>query len=98
MNDPFKQGGDARKVLIAGEDAEGRIDVWLAGEVGGDLSRSRLKALIEQGAVLLNGTPVTEPKRRCTRTTASRSSCRSRKTPNPRARISRSMWNMRTTT
>lgn len=46
------------------EDAEGRIDVWLAGEVGGDLSRSRLKALIEQGAVLLNGTPVTEPKKK----------------------------------
>ncbi|HCD85663.1 MAG TPA: RNA pseudouridine synthase, partial [Agrobacterium sp.] len=64
MNDPFKQGGDARKVLIAGEDAEGRLDSWLATEVGGDLSRSRLKALIEQGAVFLNGKPVTEPKKK----------------------------------
>ncbi|TKV76049.1 RluA family pseudouridine synthase [Rhizobium sp. AU243] len=64
MNDPFKQGGDARKVLIAGEDAEGRLDSWLAGEVGGDFSRSRLKALIEQGAVSINGQPVTEPKKK----------------------------------
>ncbi len=64
MNDPFKQGGDARKVLIAGEDAEGRLDSWLATEVGGDFSRSRLKALIEQGAVSINGKPVTEPKKK----------------------------------
>ena len=64
MNDPFKQGGDARKVLIAGEDAEGRIDAWLAAEVGGDLSRSRIKALIEQGAVFLNEKAVTEPKKK----------------------------------
>ena len=25
MNDPFKQGGDARKVLIAGEDAGSKL-------------------------------------------------------------------------
>ena len=64
MNDPFKQGEDARKVLIAGDDAEGRLDSWLAAEVGGDLSRSRLKALIEQGAVFVNGVAVTEPKKK----------------------------------
>ena len=64
MNDPFKQPGNARKDLIAGEDAEGRLDAWLAGQLSGDLSRNRVKALIEQGAVSVNGTPVTEPKRK----------------------------------
>ncbi len=40
------------------------LDSWLAAEVGGDLSRSRLKALIEQGAVFVNGAAVTEPKKK----------------------------------
>jgi 23S rRNA pseudouridine1911/1915/1917 synthase len=64
MNDPFKQGGDARKVLIAGDDAEGRLDVWLTSNVEGDFSRNRLKSLIEQGAVFVNGAAVTEPKKK----------------------------------
>ena len=64
MNDPFKQGGDARKVLIAGDDAEGRLDVWLTSHVEGDFSRNRLKSLIEQGAVFVNGAAVTEPKKK----------------------------------
>ncbi|NSZ17651.1 RluA family pseudouridine synthase [Agrobacterium vitis] len=64
MTDPFKQAGEPRKELIAGEDAEGRLDAWLAASLVGDLSRNRVKALIEQGAVFVNGTPVTEPKRK----------------------------------
>ncbi|BCH55216.1 RluA family pseudouridine synthase [Agrobacterium vitis] len=64
MTDPFKQAGEPRKELIAGEDAEGRLDAWLAASLGGDLSRNRVKALIEQGAVFINGTAVTEPKRK----------------------------------
>ncbi|KAA3517827.1 RluA family pseudouridine synthase [Agrobacterium vitis] len=64
MTDPFKQAGEPRKELIAGEDAEGRLDAWLAASLGGDLSRNRVKALIEQGAVFVNGTAVTEPKRK----------------------------------
>ncbi|MFD1328236.1 RluA family pseudouridine synthase [Mycoplana ramosa] len=64
MSDPFKQADDTRKVLTAGEDAAGRLDAWLADALGGEYSRSRLKALIEQGAVLVNGTAVTEPKRK----------------------------------
>ncbi|MFA7415157.1 MAG: RluA family pseudouridine synthase [Rhizobium sp.] len=64
MNDPFKQPGSARKDLIAGEDAEGRLDAWLVGQLSGDVSRNRVKALIEQGAVCVNGAPVTEPKRK----------------------------------
>ncbi|MGF0540348.1 RluA family pseudouridine synthase [Agrobacterium sp. ES01] len=66
MNDPFKQADPSRKALIAGEDAEGRLDAWLAGALGGDLSRNRVKALIEQGAVTLNGKAVTEPKKKVT--------------------------------
>ena len=64
MSDPFKQADDTRKVLTAGEDAAGRIDAWLAEALGGEFSRSRIKALIEQGAVLVNGSAVTEPKRK----------------------------------
>lgn len=64
MSDPFKRADDTRKVLAAGEDAAGRLDTWLADALGGEYSRSRLKALIEQGAVLVNGTAVTEPKRK----------------------------------
>ncbi|MCL6707303.1 RluA family pseudouridine synthase [Pseudomonas sp. R2.Fl] len=64
MNDPFKEGEAPRKALIAGEDAEGRLDAWLAAALDGELSRSRVKALIEQGAVLVNGAVVTEPKKK----------------------------------
>ncbi|MFC3164811.1 RluA family pseudouridine synthase [Ciceribacter thiooxidans] len=64
MNDPFNQPESARKELITGDDAEGRIDAWLAAHLEGSLSRSRVKALIEQGAVTLNDQPTTEPKRK----------------------------------
>lgn len=65
MTEPsFTQAQDARKVLIADESAEGRLDVWLAGELGGDLSRSRLKQLIEKGAISINGTVITEVKKK----------------------------------
>ncbi|MCV3735832.1 RluA family pseudouridine synthase [Rhizobium sp. TRM96647] len=64
MSAPFKQADDTRKVLTAGEDAEGRLDAWLADALDGEHSRSRIKALIEQGAVSLNGTAVTEPKKK----------------------------------
>jgi 23S rRNA pseudouridine1911/1915/1917 synthase len=54
-------GDDANgKVLLADESAAGRLDAWLAGRLDGELSRSRVKALIEGGDVLLNGRPVTE--------------------------------------
>ena len=64
MNDPFSQAGTARKALIADEFAEGRLDAWLATQFAGELSRNRLKALIEQGAIHINGQPVTEPKKK----------------------------------
>lgn len=64
MNDPFKEAMPIRKVLTAPEDAEGRLDAFLAGALDGEFSRNRLKSLIEQGEVTINGTGVTEPKRK----------------------------------
>jgi 23S rRNA pseudouridine1911/1915/1917 synthase len=52
-------GDDANgKVLLADENAAGRLDAWLAAKLDGELSRSRIKALIENGDVTLNGRPV----------------------------------------
>jgi 23S rRNA pseudouridine1911/1915/1917 synthase len=64
MNDPFKQAEAPRKVLVADDDAEGRLDAWLTSVLAGEFSRSRIKALIEQGTVLLNGSTCTEPKKK----------------------------------
>jgi 23S rRNA pseudouridine1911/1915/1917 synthase len=51
--------------LEAGEDAAGlRLDQWLAGRLGPDLSRSRVQALVRQGAVSVGGRVVTEAKHR----------------------------------
>jgi len=64
LSDPFKEPAGIRKVLTADETAEGRIDAWLTAKIGEDFSRSRIKALIKEGAVLLNGSPVTDPQRK----------------------------------
>lgn len=53
------------KVLTAGPDAAGqRLDQWLAAALGPDVSRSRVQALIKQGAVTLSGKVANEPKRK----------------------------------
>jgi 23S rRNA pseudouridine1911/1915/1917 synthase len=53
------------KVLRAEAEAVGqRLDQWLAGRLGPNLSRSRVQALIRQGAVTIAGSPVFEPKRK----------------------------------
>ena len=64
MNDPFKQATANRKVLTAGEDAGGRIDAYLTDVMAGEFSRSRIKALIEQGEVVVNGAAVIEPNKK----------------------------------
>jgi len=64
MNDPFKEAGRPRKVLTASDEAEGRLDAWLTSVLEGEFSRNRIKALIEQGAVSLNGKVITEPKKK----------------------------------
>jgi len=64
MNDPFKQATSNRKVLKADEAAAGRLDAFLTDALSGEFSRSRIKGLIEQGAVSVNGTTIFEAKRK----------------------------------
>jgi 23S rRNA pseudouridine1911/1915/1917 synthase len=64
MSEPFNEAGLPRKVLTAGEDDAGRLDAWLTAQLGGEMSRSRIKALIEEGAVAINDRVVTEPKKK----------------------------------
>lgn len=64
LSDPFKEAAGNRKVLTADETAEGRLDAWLTAQMDEELSRSRVQALIKANAVLLNGTPVTDAKRK----------------------------------
>ena len=52
-------------VLQADADAAGqRLDQWLAGKLGPDMSRSRVQMLIKQGAVKIGGRLVDEAKRK----------------------------------
>jgi 23S rRNA pseudouridine1911/1915/1917 synthase len=52
-------------VFEAGPDAAGaRLDQWLTQKLGTDFSRSRLQALIRQGAVTVGGKPVADPGRK----------------------------------
>jgi 23S rRNA pseudouridine1911/1915/1917 synthase len=64
MSEPFNEAGLPRKVLSAGEDDGGRLDAWLTAQLDGEHSRSRVKALIEEGAVKINGKVVTEAKKK----------------------------------
>ncbi|TIP64669.1 MAG: RNA pseudouridine synthase, partial [Mesorhizobium sp.] len=58
-------GSPGSVVLEAGPDAAGqRLDQWLAGKLGPDMSRSRVQMLIRQGAVKVAGQPVNETKRK----------------------------------
>ncbi len=54
----------AEAIIVEVEtDAAGqRLDQWLAGRLGAGLSRSRVQALIRQGAVSLDGRPLGEGK------------------------------------
>lgn len=52
-------------VVTANADAAGqRLDQWLAGQLGADVSRNRVQMLIRQGAVAVDGDAVTEAKRK----------------------------------
>jgi 23S rRNA pseudouridine1911/1915/1917 synthase len=61
MSQFLSEDDGAGKVLIAGADATGRIDAWLAQALEGGLSRSRVKTLIEDGSVTVNGAPAKAP-------------------------------------
>ena len=57
--------GAAPIELKAGEDAAGqRLDQWLAAQLAPELSRSRIQALIKQGAVRIAGQRIDEVKRK----------------------------------
>ncbi|TAN16676.1 MAG: RluA family pseudouridine synthase [Rhizobiaceae bacterium] len=65
MNAPDSEAGSEKKVLTAEESAAGsRLDQWLAAALAPEFSRSRVQALIREGAVTIAGEPVTEPKRK----------------------------------
>ena len=56
----------AASIRLEADDAAAgqRLDQWLAARLGPDLSRSRVQALIRQGAVLVVGRPVLEARRK----------------------------------
>ena len=63
MTDSLKTGG--KKAFSVEEDAIGmRFDVFLTENMPPHVSRTRIKQLIEGGAVLLNGKPCTSAKTR----------------------------------
>lgn len=65
MSDPDSEAGGEWKELLVEADGEGkRLDQWLAAILAPDFSRSRIQALIRAGAVQLDGSPVTELKRK----------------------------------
>ena len=70
MRDPDSEDlsgiiGAGSAAFEAGSDAAGsRLDQWLTQKLGADFSRSRVQALIRQGAVELNGKPATDPGRK----------------------------------
>jgi 23S rRNA pseudouridine1911/1915/1917 synthase len=65
MSAPDTEARDALKGFLVDDDGAGmRLDQWLTSQAGPDLSRSRVQALIREGAVEIDGRPVTEPKRR----------------------------------
>ncbi|WP_246272863.1 RluA family pseudouridine synthase [Oricola thermophila] len=65
MTKGHNEAGGELEAFTAGDEAAGaRLDQWLAGVTPHDLSRSRIKQLIEQGQVSLNGEVVTEARRK----------------------------------
>jgi 23S rRNA pseudouridine1911/1915/1917 synthase len=63
VRDPDIEDNDALKGLTAMPDAAGRrLDQWLAEQLAPALSRSRIKGLIEAGAVSINGAAAAEAK------------------------------------
>ncbi len=66
-DDPQGEGRDETGLAsfsVGPDDVGSRLDAFLAAHTGEELSRSRLKALIEAGEVLLNGEICIEPSRK----------------------------------
>ncbi|WP_174803992.1 RluA family pseudouridine synthase [Martelella limonii] len=63
-DDPFKQSQPDRKDFLVPEGTKERLDAFIAHEMGDGVSRTRVKALITEGAVSIGGKPVVEPSRK----------------------------------
>ncbi|AQZ50797.1 RluA family pseudouridine synthase [Martelella mediterranea] len=63
-DDPFKQTQADRKDFLVPEGTKERLDAFIAREMGDGVSRTRVKALINAGAVSIDGKPATEPSRK----------------------------------
>lgn len=61
QDDAAEEYDDMRRETVAPEEAGARLDRWLADRLS-DLSRSRIKALILDGVVTVDGETVAEPK------------------------------------
>jgi 23S rRNA pseudouridine1911/1915/1917 synthase len=57
---PFNESAGELKALVV-EGTAGRLDAWIAAELAPDFSRSRVKVLIKEGHVTLNGAVTIEP-------------------------------------
>lgn len=55
---------DVSQLIVPAEAVGQRLDQWLAAALGPDMSRSRVQALIKQGAVKVGGKAVDESKRK----------------------------------
>ena len=60
---PFNESAGELKALVV-EGAAGRLDAWIAAALAPDYSRSRVKTLVKEGHVSVNGAPATEPNRK----------------------------------
>ncbi len=63
-NHPVKDAGATKAFTVDETDAGLRLDAWLAGQMPVHVSRTRVQQLIGEGAVALNGKPVSEAKRK----------------------------------
>ncbi len=61
MTTPSEQSSPPTEITASGDAAGARLDKWLSEQIA-DLSRSRAKALIEEGQLSLNGAPLLDPR------------------------------------
>ena len=86
-----------KEIRIDEEEAGGRLDRVLAAHIT-ELSRTRLKTLIEAGSVAIDGRTIRDPGHRVNSAPPSRLRCRKRRRPNRPPKPFRSTWFTRTPT
>ncbi|AJY47640.1 RluA family pseudouridine synthase [Martelella endophytica] len=63
-DDPFNQTNGERKDFLVPEGTKERLDAFVSRQMGDDFSRTRVKALITEGVVTVDGRTVTEASRK----------------------------------